>query len=64
LRHGGRLYIGELDEEALTRVDEVENFLIYTYGHEMNTKVEAPARVIYIEHMGEVPASISSAKEP
>ena len=33
LRHGGRLYIGKLDEEALSCVDEVENYLIHSYIH-------------------------------
>ncbi len=60
LRHGGRLYIGKLDEEALSCVDEVENFLIHTYGHEMNNKVAAPIRQLQIEHEGDVPQSIVS----
>jgi hypothetical protein len=60
LRHGGRLYIGKLDEEALSCVDEVENFLIHTYGHEMNNKVAAPIRQLQIEHEGDVPQSIAS----
>jgi hypothetical protein len=60
LRHGGRLYIGELDEEALGCLDEVENFLIHTYGHVMNKKVAAPIRQLQIEHEGDVPQSIAS----
>ncbi|RJQ56959.1 MAG: hypothetical protein C4526_00225 [Nitrospiraceae bacterium] len=64
LRHGGQLFVGQLDDEALANVDEVENYLIYTYGHEMNTKVETPKQVLNIEHAGEVPSSIKNAKTP
>lgn len=58
LRHGAKLYVGVLDEEALAYIDEVENFLIHTYGHVMNTKVDAPVRRLDIQHAGDVPASI------
>jgi hypothetical protein len=58
LRHGGQLYIGVLDEEALENINEVENYLISVYGHEMNSKVSKPKRKLIIEHRGEIPASI------
>jgi len=61
LRHGGALYIGMLDEEARSRIGEVENYLIHTYGHEMNAKVTAPLTVLPIEHEGDVPQSIASS---
>lgn len=58
LRHGAKLYIGRLSQEALLAVNEVENYLIHTYGHEMNTRVRVPPRLLTIEHLGEIPASI------
>lgn len=58
LRHGAKLYVGRLNQEALLAVNEVENYLIHEYGHEMNTKVHCPPRVLTIEHLGEVPATI------
>ncbi|MCK9398338.1 MAG: hypothetical protein M0Q44_22475 [Methylobacter sp.] len=61
LRHGAKLYIGSLSKEALEHIIEVENFLIYTYGHEMNTKVTPPARLLEIKHIGSVPVSITGA---
>ena len=64
LRPGGRLYIGKLDEEALRCVDEVENYLIHTCGHEMNSKVAAPTRQLQIEHEGDIPQSIASLYAP
>jgi hypothetical protein len=58
LRHGAKLYIAKLDDEALQNIDELENFLIYKYGHEMDTKVKKPTREIQITHLGEVPLFI------
>lgn len=58
LRHGAKLYIGKLDDEALEHLDEVENYLIHTYGHVMNTKVSKPTRHLNITHLGAVPAFI------
>jgi hypothetical protein len=58
LRHGGRLYVGTLDTEALANIDEIENFLIYTHGHVMNTEVHVPQRMLEVIHEGDVPASV------
>lgn len=59
LRHGAKLYIGILNEASLNAIDEVENFLIATYGHVMNTRVTLPTRTLTITHRGSVPATIS-----
>lgn len=59
LRHGAKLYVGKLDEEALEAVNEVEQFLITTYGTEMNKRLDPPANRPVILHEGEVPKSIS-----
>ena len=59
LRHGAKLYIGKLDIEALKHVDELENYLIYKYGHVMNTKVSDPTRQLNIIHSGDVPPFIT-----
>jgi len=58
LRHGASLYIGQLSNNALEIIDELENFLIYTYGHEMNTRVTTPTRELVVTHEGDVPKSI------
>jgi hypothetical protein len=59
LRNGAKLYIGKLDQDALAQIDKVENFLIHTYGHVMNTRVRLPTETLEITHAGDVPASIS-----
>jgi hypothetical protein len=59
LQHGAKLYIGVLDPDALACIDEVENYLIHTYGHVMNTKVHEPTRSLAILHVGDVPPCIS-----
>jgi len=64
LQHGGRLYVGQLDEEALAQVDAIENYLIHTYGHQMNKKVDAPVQKLNIQHLGDVPVSISNLEKP
>jgi hypothetical protein len=61
LQHGGRLYVGQLDAEARQCIGEVENFLIHTYGHVMNTRVWVPPKALTIEHTGDVPKSIAAA---
>lgn len=62
LKHGGRLYIGLLDKEALSQIDKVERFLIGTYESQMNSKVTRPVPSLNIEHKGEIPASITNAE--
>ncbi|MFI8222324.1 hypothetical protein [Pseudomonas sp. NPDC085632] len=61
LRHGAKLYLGKLSDLALANIDDVENWLIYTYGHEMNSKVHAPSVDLTITHLGDVPASITQS---
>jgi hypothetical protein len=58
LRHGAKLYVGRLDAEALECIDEVEHYLIRTYGHEVNTRVKDSVRQLAIVHVGDVPDSI------
>ena len=60
LRHGAKLYIGKLDGAALGRIDDVEDFLIHTYGHVMNTRLSKSPCTLVIQHEGDIPASISS----
>jgi len=64
LRHGASLYIGKLDAEALSNVDEVERSLIHRYGHVMNVKVNPPRLRLRIEHAGDVPPSIAHELRP
>ncbi|MBD8190560.1 hypothetical protein IFR35_03910 [Pseudomonas fluorescens] len=59
LRHGAKLYVGQMSDLALASIDDVENWLIHTYGHEMNIRVRSPTALLNIEHLGDVPASIA-----
>jgi hypothetical protein len=59
LRHGARLYVGKLDKEALRSVDEIEAYLVHTYGSEMNSRTVPPSRHLLIQHEGAIPVSIS-----
>ncbi len=63
LKHGACLYIGKLSDRALECINEVENYLIYTYGHEMNTRVKEPNRELILDHQGDIPLSISNFKQ-
>lgn len=63
LRHGGALYIGRPDDEAITHIDEIENYLIRTYGQEMNTRVASPIPDLAIQHEGDIPLSISAPQK-
>jgi len=58
LRHGGKLYIGMLDSDALKHVDEIESFLIEKYGHVMNTRTKPYVRKFNIVHEGDIPTCI------
>ena len=62
LRHGAKLYIGTLDEEALGCITSVEAFLIHRYGSVMNKPPSATVAPLDIDHAGTVPASIRHAK--
>ena len=62
LRHGGKLYIGLLEEYSVSKIDEIENWLIYTYGHVMNTKVRTPPSPLGINHKGNIPTCIANHK--
>jgi hypothetical protein len=57
LRHGAKLYIGLLDEEGLSTISAVENYLINTYPSEMNTK-KVQSIPLTITHQSEVPTCI------
>lgn len=63
LRHGAKLYIGLPDEEALAIMDEIENFLIFSYKPTMSQRVHAPRRQLSITHIGSVPASSAKRSE-
>ena len=63
LQHGARLYIGQLDAEALGCIEEVENYLIHTYGHVLNAKVASAQRRLRMDHEGDVPLSIVAVCE-
>lgn len=58
LQHGAKLYIGRLDSAAVEKIDEIENYLICTYGHVMNTRIRPVAADILPRHVGTIPASI------
>lgn len=58
LRHGAKLYIGVLSEEAFNSISDVENYLIATYPSEMNSRKIKPLDLIIL-HEGNVPVCIS-----
>ena len=60
LQHGACLFVGNLDTEALENIDALENYLIYTYGHVMNTRVDKPSAEFAVEHAGDIPYTITS----
>ncbi|SOD88522.1 hypothetical protein [Spirosoma fluviale] len=57
LKHGAKLYIGILDEEALKSISMIENYMIDKYPSEMNKKKLQPVQLAIV-HAGDVPASI------
>jgi hypothetical protein len=56
------LYVGQLDKDALAVIDDVEKYLIVTYGHVMNKKGTRYNRSLSIEHLGEIPLSIQRTR--
>ena len=58
LQHGGKLYVGRLDPESLRQINQVENYLICTYGHVMNTRFKCPPAPLHIKHVGSLPACL------
>jgi len=58
LRHGARLYVGKLDDEAMQCINELEKFLIHRYGSEMNRRIEPFGTHIAVQHEGDVPSCI------
>lgn len=63
LQHGAKLYVGKLDDKDLSRIDEVENYLIHTYGSMMPQKKHAPRRNLDLEHKGYVPIVLLASNE-
>ena len=59
LDNGCRLYIGVLNEEAYARIDDVEQYLIHTFGHVANRRIAPECPVIFIEQLGNLPISIA-----
>jgi hypothetical protein len=56
---GVKLYVCKLDDEALQIIDDVERYLIHTYGREASTRQRMPARPLSIVHAGDVPETLS-----
>ena len=64
LRHGARLYIGQLEDEGNFTLDQIEDFLIAKYPSEMNARVGVPIPIMEVNHDGDVPLSILGAARP
>ena len=60
LKGGGCLYIGILDNDGLEVIDELEMQLIHQYGTVMNQQIVEPSTIRDIQHVGEVPVSITN----
>jgi hypothetical protein len=61
LRYGAKLYIGKPEDQARSRVDDIERYLIHRYPSVMNDRVTPPAEPLTVRHVGSVPASIPPA---
>ena len=46
----------------LNAIEEVENFLISTYGAEMNSPADEPAENFEIEHLGDLPECLAEVE--
>lgn len=57
LRHGARLYIGQIDNLAGNSLNNIEGYLIKRFGSEMNRREEV-APDLNISHVGNVPETI------
>ena len=60
LKGGACLYIGILDNDGLEVIDELEMQLIHQYGTVMNLRIVEPRTMHDIQHVGEVPVSITN----
>lgn len=60
LRHGGRLYVARIIEGDQSRLQEVENYLICSFGHQANRRETAVLQDLSICHSGGVPLTITS----
>ena len=58
LQHGGKLYIGQPDEEAKTILSEVENFLICTHRPKIKQREKRPFDSLVIEHVNDIPVCL------
>lgn len=59
LRHGGRLFIGIPDENSLSRLVDIERYLIHRFRSEENLKVRLPENASGLDsivHVGHLPA--------
>ena len=65
LRHGGRLYVGQIRDRGEYSFKDIERHLINKYGSEMNARHQLITRQVeHVVHTGDVPTSISSRERP
>ncbi len=59
LQHGAKLYVGQVSEDSVLHLNQIENYLIKEIGSCMNSKTKICTK-ISLEHEGNVPMSIQS----
>ncbi len=63
LRHGGKLYIATVNENSGIPLVTIENYLMVTYGHEMNSRINTDAMPLSLSHQGEPPRCLLETTE-
>ncbi len=58
LQHGGRLYIGTLEEKGKISLHQIEQYLIAQYPSKMNKRTGTGSNIERICHDGDIPLSI------
>ena len=64
LRHAGKLYIATVTETNDLALPEIENYLIVTYGHEMNSRIRENPEPLQLTHDGDIPATLKEKRPP
>ena len=59
LSHGAKLYVASIAEGDASRIQEVENYLICTFGHEANRRETAVPVELDLIHVGDIPSSVA-----
>ena len=59
LQHGGRLYIGQIEDMGDYSHDQIEAYLIAQFPSTMNRRTKPTSRILPIHQCGDLPLSLS-----